>query len=128
MHHSRLSSIIIDCKTENLDAAAEFWGRALGRSVRPSADGDSNYRDLTAPDDPLIVNVQKVDHPSRVHLDIEADDIEAEVKRLEALGAKRIERIKTWWVLEAPTGQRFCVIRPQRGPLEGRANRWPDSP
>jgi len=128
MHHSRLSTIVIDCKTENLDAAAEFWGRALGRSARPSADGDVNYRDLTASDDPLIVNVQKVDHPSRVHLDIESDDVEAEVKRLEALGAKRIQRIKTWWVLEAPTGQRFCVIRPQRGPLEGRANRWSNPP
>ena len=33
--------------------------------------------------------------------------------RLEALGAKRVAQIKTWWVMEAPTGQRFCVIRPQ---------------
>jgi glyoxalase superfamily protein len=68
--------------------------------------------------------VQKVDHPSRIHLDIETDDQEAEVKRLEALGARRVGRVKTWWVLEAPTGQRFCVINPQRGPLKGRANEW----
>jgi len=27
--------------------------------------------------------------------------------------------------LEAPTGQRFCVVNPQRGPLQGRANEWP---
>ena len=128
MHQSRLSSIIIDCQTDNLDAAAEFWGRALGRTVRLSADGDTKYRDLTAADDPLILMAQKVDHPSRVHLDIESDDVEAEVRRLEVLGAKRIEKIKTWWVLEAPTGQRFCVVRQQRGPLEGRANRWPDNP
>jgi len=33
--------------------------------------------------------IQKVSHPSRVHLDIETDDLEAEVKRLEALGARR---------------------------------------
>lgn len=128
MHHSRLSTVVIDCKTEDIDAAAEFWSRALGRRAVRMADGDDNYRDLTAAEDPLILLVQRVDHPSRVHLDIEADDIEAEVRRLEALGAKRIQRIKTWWVLEAPTGQRFCVIRPQRGPLEGRANRWSDSP
>ncbi len=128
MHHSRLSTVVIDCKTEDIDAAAEFWSRALGRRAVLMSDGDDNYRDLTAAEDPLILLVQRVDHPSRVHLDIEADDIEAEVRRLEALGAKRIQRIKTWWVLEAPTGQRFCVIRPQRGPLEGRANRWSDSP
>ncbi len=68
--------------------------------------------------------LQKVDHPGRIHLDIETDDIEAEVKRLEALGAKRVEFIKRWWVMEAPTGQRFCVVRPQRGPLESHANEW----
>ncbi len=52
-----------------------------------------------------------VDHPSRVHLDIETDDIEAEVRRLEKLGAKKVQAIKAWWVMEAPTGQRFCVVR-----------------
>ena len=43
------------------------------------------------------------------HLDIEADDLDAEVKRL-----------------EAPTGHRFCVVRPQKGPLELRphTNTW----
>ncbi len=62
----------------------------------------------------------------RVHLDIEADDIDAEVLRLEALGARRVAHVKTWWVMEAPTGQRFCVIR-AKGPLEGRpgTNEWP---
>jgi hypothetical protein len=71
------------------------------------------------------VVVQRVEHPSRVHLDIETDDIDAEVARLEALGARRIETIRTWWVMEAPTGQRFCVVRPQRGQLGPDANAWP---
>ena len=74
--------------------------------------------------EPMIL-LQKVDHPSRVHLDIESDDIEAEVARLEKLGARRIEWIERWWVMEAPTGQRFCVVRPQRGPLGDDANVWP---
>lgn len=58
--------------------------------------------------------IQRVEHESRIHLDIESDDIDAEVLRLEALGARRNERIRTWVVMEAPTGQRFCVVRPQR--------------
>ena len=33
--------------------------------------------------------------------------------------------VKRWWVMEAPTGQRFCVVTPQRGALEGKANEWP---
>jgi hypothetical protein len=57
-------------------------------------------------------------------LDIETDDIEAEVQRLEALGAKRVKQIHTWWVLEAPTGQRFCVVRPQRPDFPEAANTW----
>jgi ketosteroid isomerase-like protein len=71
--------------------------------------------------------LQAVTHPSRVHLDIESDDVEAEVERLEALGARRLEKIHTWWVLEAPTGHRFCVVRPQRGPLGEGANVWPST-
>jgi hypothetical protein len=60
-----------------------------------------------------------VSHDSRVHLDIESDDVEAEVARLQKLGARRLDNVKTWVVLEAPTGQRFCVIR-ARSPLEGK--------
>jgi len=47
------------------------------------------------------------------------------VRRLEALGAKRVGFVKRWWVLQAPTGQRFFVVNPHRGPLKGRANEWP---
>lgn len=125
MHHSRLCALVIDCKAEDIDRATEFWSRAIGRPVAPPTPDSPTYRELEAGSrDDIMVLVQKVDHPSRVHLDIETDDIEAEVKRLEALGAKRVEFIKRWWVMEAPTGQRFCVVRPQRGPLEGRANVW----
>ncbi len=69
--------------------------------------------------------IQKVAHESRVHLDIETDDMEAEVKRLEALGARRIEFIKRWWVMEAPTGHRFCVVNPQRKAFGPHLNTWP---
>ena len=48
-----------------------------------------------------------------MHLDIETDNIEAEVERLEKLGAKRVVKIHSWWVMEAPTGQRFCVVQHQ---------------
>lgn len=128
MHHSRLCSLIIDCKTDDLDEAARFWSAALGRPLKERADdaaGD-NYLPLQTHDDEPVIEVQKVEHPSRVHLDIESDDIEAEVRRLEALGARRIEAIRTWVVMEAPTGQRFCVIRPQRsGKVGPHANQWP---
>jgi predicted enzyme related to lactoylglutathione lyase len=127
MHRSRLCSILIDCRTDDLESAARFWSEALGRPLREGTNpGGSNYIGMVTHDDEPVIEVQKVDHDSRVHLDIESDDIEAEVRRLEALGAKRVGSIKTWVVMEAPTGQRFCVVRPQRGQIGPHANEWPD--
>jgi len=66
-----------------------------------------------------------VDHQSRLHLDIESDDVDAEAARLEALGARRVEKVKTWWVMEAPTGQRFCVVRAKNLTGAPGWNVWP---
>lgn len=125
MHRSRLAGVIIDCKTDDLDAAADFWGNALG--APPTADAnmeESPYVELRMPDDENYVEIQVVDHASRVHIDIESDDIEAEVQRLEALGAKRIADIKRWCVMEAPTGQRFCIVPVASKEFDSKANKW----
>jgi predicted enzyme related to lactoylglutathione lyase len=123
MHKSQLAGFIIDCETDDLDSAAEFWSRALGYKTR-SEPGDSKYVLLETGPEEVYVEVQKVDHPSRVHLDIETDDIEAEVARLEKLGALRLGPVRNWVVMEAPTGQRFCVVKPQRSGFEDTANSW----
>jgi predicted enzyme related to lactoylglutathione lyase len=121
MHHSRLAGFIIDCNTDDLEKAAEFWSAALGYSLKPKDQETSpKYRQLNTGPDGLHIEVQTVEHESRVHLDIESDDIEAEVKRLEALGAKRIAHVHTWCVMEAPTGQRFCIVRPQRPGIDAK--------
>jgi predicted enzyme related to lactoylglutathione lyase len=128
VHKSRLATIVIDCQTEDLDAAAGFWSKALGWAPGKLSEPDnSNYRQLATPPDEVTVLVQSVAHPSRVHIDIETDDIEAEVKRLEGLGARRVAQIKRWWVMEAPTGQRFCVVPPQRSDFENNATVWSGS-
>jgi predicted enzyme related to lactoylglutathione lyase len=125
MHKSRLSTVVIDCQTQQLDEAMRFWAAALGLQAHALPDPESsNYRELEARPEEVKVLVQSVSHPSRVHLDIEANDIEAEVVRLEALGARRVEQVKSWWVMEAPTGQRFCVVSPQRPDFEDKANVW----
>jgi len=126
MHRSQLGGFIIDCRTEDLATAAEFWSAALGLATRVSKDPeDQKYVRLDTGRNGLHIEVQQVAHPSRVHLDIETDDIEAEVARLEALGARRLEAVHSWVVMEAPTGQRFCVVRAGRGDFEAEANRWP---
>ena len=127
MHKSKLVTAVIDCQADDLTEAARFWSAALGRKAAPSDDpATEKYVLLGSGKEELIVLLQKVPHASRVHIDIESDDVEAEVARLEALGAKRIGKIKTWWVMEAPTGHHFCVVRPQRdGKMPDQANEWP---
>jgi len=68
--------------------------------------------------------LQRVEHESRVHLDIETDDIGAEVARLQNLGATTFKRLDRWVVMQAPSGQRFCVVRVQRSGFAENANRW----
>ena len=121
-HRSRLGVVVIDCETDDLTEAAAFWGEALGRAVTVDADG--RYAQAERNETGPRVLLQRVSHSPRVHLDIETDDREAEVARLERLGAKKIDSLKGWHVMEAPTGHRFCIVKPQTGNFPGDAATW----
>ncbi len=127
MHRSVLGGLIIDCNTDDLDREAQFWSRALGYDIRPSEDpDDADYVVLDTGEGEPYIELQSVQHQSRVHLDIKTDDLEAEVQRLERLGATRVKKVKHWWVLEAPSGHRFCVIPLHPGQIVGCLNTWDD--
>jgi len=121
-HSSRLAGFIIDCRTDDLDAAADFWSAALGM---PRREAEANYVGLDFKPG-WSVEVQKVEHDSRVHLDIASDDVPAEVARLERLGARRVADVRDWTVMQAPTGQRFCVIPGRSEAFRSTANVWED--
>jgi len=126
MHKSKLGGFIIDCQTDDLEGAANFWGSALGMPVRELPPEEAGlYKLLEDSQHGLDIEVQKVSHASRVHLDIESNDIEAEVRRLEKLGARRLQAISTWVVMEAPTGQRFCVVPAKSKNFNAVATQWP---
>jgi catechol 2,3-dioxygenase-like lactoylglutathione lyase family enzyme len=126
MHRSRLAGFIMDCRTDDLEQAAQFWAEALGRPVDRDHPGTrGNYVMLETPPDEISIQIQRVDHESRVHIDIETDDIEAEVARLERLGAKVDKRLERWVVMQAPSGQRFCIVRVQRDGFPKGATTWP---
>jgi hypothetical protein len=125
MHRSRINGLLIDCRTDDIDGAARFWAEALGRPLDPNHPGSrGNYRMLETPPGEVSVQIQRVDHESRVHIDIETDDIPAEVARLEKLGATVDKRMERWVVMRAPTGQRFCIVRVQRDGFEKDARTW----
>jgi hypothetical protein len=125
MHRSRINGILIDCNVDDIGAAARFWAEALGRPIDADHPGTrGNYVMLETPPDEISVQIQRVEHESRVHIDIETDDIDAEVARLEKLGAAIDTRKERWVVMRAPSGQRFCVVRAQRAGFPKGATTW----
>jgi predicted enzyme related to lactoylglutathione lyase len=124
-HKSRLGCFVVNCQTDRLAEALSFWSQAFGYEGEIDADG--KYAVLKTPSGEARILLQAVDHPPRVHLDFETDDKEAEVQRMEALGAKRIGAVKQWIVMEAPTGHRFCIVGPQRPDFEEGATAWDDA-
>lgn len=124
-HHSGLIALVIDCQAPSLGESVDFWSAALQRGIASrDQDGDGKYAELETDDDEPYLLLQRVDHEPRVHLDIQADDLDAEVARLEALGATRVGFVRRWWVLQAPTGQRFCVVPRPPGKAGVQINAW----
>ncbi len=124
-HRSKLSAALVDVPQEAYAATTVFWGAALGRAGETD-DDDPDYTDFGRVLPAMRLMTQRVGAPARVHLDIEADDVEAEVARLEAHGATRVEKIHSWWVMRDPAGLLFCVIRVQdQQSFDAHATRWP---
>lgn len=108
MASSELAALVIDCQSEDLEKATTFWSQAFNLTPKPDSEPGHRYRQLTG--GKLEVLLQRVEWPSSYHIDIEADDVDAEATRLEGLGAVKKRRVKSWWVMRAPTGHDFCVV------------------
>ncbi len=81
MHKSRLAALIIDSQVDDLKSGKNFWIEALGiKSGDPNYE-NGNWVPLEIQDGQPHIWLHKVDHPSRIHIDIETDNIEAEVDR-----------------------------------------------
>ena len=124
MHHSRLTAIAIDSPPASFDATTRFWRGTFGSRAEDVGD-DDDYQTVGNRGGTTVF-VQRIhDGPARIHLDIETDSIEDEVQRLERLGAKRIRKVHSWWVMEDPAGNAFCVVAPQTDDFPGDAAQWP---
>lgn len=129
MHHSKLSQIVIDCLDDQFEECVAFWAAAFGAPTPRRPSSAQRYVTLKAPTGGPVVLVQRVEHEPGVHLDFETDSVAREAKRMEAFGARRKygHKVKSWWVMEDPSGNAFCVIRKQQpGPLQD-ATAWPDA-
>ena len=122
-HRSRVCAVLFDTEASAYADTAAFWGAALGRSA--AFDPGGRYAALPGPLDYIIQRVEP-DHKG-VHIDIETDDVDAEVARLEALGARRKYKVKSWWVMEDPGGHAFCVVPVQSKTWPEGSTEWPET-
>ena len=111
MHRSRIGVVLIDHPGESYDASLTFWAGVQG--VRPARQHPyASVGEIGT----LSLEVQRLeDGKPRVHLDIESDDVPAEVARLQALGAAVVEDRDGYVVMTDPGGVVFCVVRVQTG-------------
>lgn len=131
MHRSRLCHFVID--VPDLDQGTSFWSAALNAAEEPVPEPSRHvYRRLRLPDSDIRILLQKTSDQKtskeRMHLDLETDDVEAEVRRLEALGATRwdhqTERGYDFWVLRDPWDNEFCVLQPEFPDLLAQQEPW----
>ena len=124
-HYSRLYKAVVDVPAADHDRELAFWQEATGQ---PLAENDRypEYHGAVLPRQEFGLLIQRLgDGSARVHLDVHTDDLEAEVARLEGLGAERVARVNSWWVMRDPAGLPFCVIPQPPGSLDDRnAQRW----
>src|SRR4051794_3063282 len=126
-HRSRLAILLLDLPPESHDAGRDFWAGATGRPARTDP-AEPEWTELGSFADGWHVAVQRTGEgtPPRWHVDIETDDIEAEVARLEALGARKHADMGGFWQLTDPAGLVFCVVPIQTGAeFEKYAVSWP---
>jgi hypothetical protein len=130
-HFSRLSAVVIDVPATGHDEELGFWQAATGESLA-GVERYPEYHGARLHGQDLVLLVQRLGEvdeagsgDARVHLDIHTDDLEAEVARLERLGALRVRQLHEWWVMRDPAGLLFCVVAEPPGALtEANARRW----
>lgn len=125
MHRSRIGVVLIDHPASSFDDAVTFWAGAQGTTARPDQ-GDEKYV-AVGPAGGLGLEVQRLGSGSpRVHLDLETDDVAAEVARVVDLGARVMEERDGYTILTDPGGLVFCVVPVQdRDLFEAHATTWP---
>ena len=129
MHRSRIGVVLIDHPADVYDPAAAFWAGASGQDlVPPGATAEEDpYDALGLLGGSLKLELQRTGTgtPSRVHLDIETDDVTAETERLVELGATMVEERKGYRIMADPGGLVFCVVPVQTDDFDQHAVAWP---
>lgn len=126
----RLEDITIDA--HDPERVAKFWAEALDYEIEydskddPESDGGDREIELAPKNGSstkilIVTGSDEKKGKNRLHFDLRPDDQAAQVARLEALGARKVDigqGEQTWVVMADPEGNEFCILR-AKGPEEG---------
>ena len=109
-----LYAIVID--VNDLDACAEFWSQVLGADILFQ---NENYLRLGHKAERPTILLQKVPErhkeKNRVHIDLDVQDLEASVSRVQDLGGQKLKQVSEygieWVVMADPDGNEFCLVK-----------------
>lgn len=116
----------IDVATDAVDTTCSFWTAVTGWPVGAPWSGHPEFRSFVPPAGSDYLHVQRIEGPSRVHLDLMSHDIEADVDTHVALGATAVERYAQWQVMASPGGLPYCLVEERRERRRPPATRWPN--
>ena len=119
----RIQAIAVDSTDPSIPAA--FWEKALGWRRTHEEDDEivlespaGSTEDGVLPDLLFLKVPEQKELKNRLHLDLRPEDQDAEVARLEELGARQVSVgqgvAATWVVMADPDGNEFCVLRALR--------------
>ncbi|WP_061295429.1 VOC family protein [Herbidospora cretacea] len=125
-HRSRLYTVSVDVPADVHDEELAFWEGAVGREM-PVVPAHPDFHRTTLPGQEVILITQRLrEGAPGIHVDIHTDDLDAEVARLEKLGAVKERFTESgWWIMRDPAGLRFCVLEDPPGTLhEANSTFW----
>jgi len=126
MHRSRIGLVLIDHPEEDAERGLAFWAGVQGVTPTGEDEGSPEYRSVGTIGSVALEHQRTGPGTApRVHLDIESDDVAAEVARVLALGATVLEDRDGYTILQDPAGMVFCVVPVQTGEVfEREALTW----
>lgn len=117
--------VVVDVPEPDHAGELDFWQAAVGQPFPQVADQPDYHRGQLHGQQTWMLVQRTGGGPPRFHVDFHTDDVEAEVARLESLGAHRVEKIQSWWVMRDPADLPFCVVPDPPGSLtDANAQRW----
>ena len=123
----------ISIDSHDPERIAKFWAEVPDYKViydsktDPESDAEAEREIELAPKNGsgnnilVIENHDQKNVKNRLHFDLRPDDQAAEVERVEALGARKVDigqGEQTWVVLADPEGNEFCILSAKK-PTEG---------